>query len=99
MSAGRAALWVRFRRAIVTLVLGASAAIAALLSGNGMGLLDGLVYDLSLAVTDRRAGGLSTCVNTTYIAAPRKATIRWRSSRSIATASPRMNWQHCRGFL
>jgi glycerol-3-phosphate dehydrogenase len=47
---------VRFRRAIVTLVLGASAAIAALLSGNGMGLLDGLVYDLSLAVTDRRPG-------------------------------------------
>ena len=56
MSASRSALWLRFRRAIVTLALVAAAVVAALASGDGMGLLDGLVYDLSLAVTDRRPG-------------------------------------------
>ncbi len=40
----------------MTVVLGALAAAASLVAGGGMGLLDGLVYDLSLAVTDRRPG-------------------------------------------
>jgi adenylate cyclase len=52
----RFTLWGRHRRAIVTVVLGALAAVASLLSGDGMGLFDGVVYDLSLAVTDRRPG-------------------------------------------
>ena len=56
MSAGRSALWVRFRRAIVTLALVAAAVVAALLAGDGMGLLDGLVYDMSLTIPDRRPG-------------------------------------------
>ncbi len=46
----------RYRRAIVTIVLGMLAAGASLVAGDRMGLLDGLVYDLSLAVTDRRPG-------------------------------------------
>jgi class 3 adenylate cyclase len=40
----------------VTVALAALAAAASLWAGGGMGLLDGLVYDLSLAVTDRRPG-------------------------------------------
>lgn len=56
MSSGRSAVWGRYRRAIVTVALAALAAAASLVAGGGMGLLDGLVYDLSLAVTDRRPG-------------------------------------------
>ena len=56
MSGSRSALWLRFRRAIVTLALVAAGVAAALASGSGMGLLDGLLYDLSLAVTEQRPG-------------------------------------------
>jgi class 3 adenylate cyclase/CHASE2 domain-containing sensor protein len=37
-------------------LLGALAAVTALFAGDGMGLLDGLAYDLSLTVTNRRPG-------------------------------------------
>jgi len=49
-------VWGRYRRAIVTVLLGVLAASATFSTGDGIGLLDGLVYDLSLAITDRRPG-------------------------------------------
>jgi class 3 adenylate cyclase/CHASE2 domain-containing sensor protein len=49
-------LWRRYRRAIVTIVLGGLGAAVGLLAGSGIGLVDGLGYDLSLALTDSRPG-------------------------------------------
>jgi adenylate cyclase len=48
--------WVRYHRAIVILAAAALGAAASLSISSDMSPLDGLVYDLSLAATDRRPG-------------------------------------------
>jgi class 3 adenylate cyclase len=52
----RLTLWARYHRAVVTAVAGVLAAAAGLAYGGAMNPLDGLVYDLSLAVTNSRPG-------------------------------------------
>lgn len=54
----RLALPTRYYRAVVTVLAGILAAAASLAAGPRMNPIDGLVYDLSLATTDRRAGTL-----------------------------------------
>jgi adenylate cyclase len=49
-------LWTRYRRATITIVLALLAALTSFAAGNEMGLLDGLLYDFSLAVNDARPG-------------------------------------------
>jgi hypothetical protein len=50
------AVWTRYRRATVTIVLAALAALASAAGGSEMGLLDGLLYDFSLAANKARPG-------------------------------------------
>lgn len=49
-------IWTRYRRATITIVLAALAALTSIAAGREMGLLDGLLYDFSLAVNDARPG-------------------------------------------
>lgn len=56
MAVNRRAVWARHHRVITTIVCGALAVVAGLAIGGAMGPLDGLIYDLSLAVSDTRPG-------------------------------------------
>jgi adenylate cyclase/guanylate cyclase len=56
MSPRRSRSWIRYHRIAVTLLAGVLAAVAGWTMGGKMRPLDGLVYDASLALTDRRPG-------------------------------------------
>jgi adenylate cyclase len=56
VSSSRSAVWRQYRRVVVTIALGVLFAVAGLAAGEGMGLLDGVFYDMSLAVNDHRPG-------------------------------------------
>ncbi|MBV9827311.1 MAG: CHASE2 domain-containing protein, partial [Alphaproteobacteria bacterium] len=49
-------VWRRYLRSAVLIALGVAAAATSLAAGDAMGLLDGLLYDASLAASDRRPG-------------------------------------------
>jgi adenylate cyclase len=56
VAARRPSRWAQYHRAIVAVAAGILGALAGLLLGSEMSPLDGLVYDLSLAASDRRPG-------------------------------------------